>query len=51
MARLYSEAARGATDFGQYFVYFSFFLVVAALLLAGLFFRYGLEQRLGEIGV
>ena len=45
------EAARGATDFGQYFVYFSFFLVVAALLLAGLFFRYGLEQRLGELGV
>lgn len=44
-------AARGATDFGQYFVYFSFFLVVAALLLAGLFFRFGLEQRLGELGL
>jgi ABC-type antimicrobial peptide transport system permease subunit len=44
-------AARGATDFGQYFVYFSFFLVVAALLLAGLFFRFGLEQRLRELGL
>ncbi len=44
-------AARGATDFGQYFVYFSFFLVVAALLLAGLFFRFGLEQRTGEVGL
>ncbi len=44
-------AARGATDFGQYFFYFSFFLVVAALLLAGLFFRFGLEQRLAELGL
>ena len=45
------EAARGATDFGQYFAYFSFFLVVAALLLAGLFFRLGIEQRTREVGV
>jgi hypothetical protein len=46
-----SRPRAAPTDFGQYFVYFSFFLVVAALLLAGLFFRYGLEQRLGELGV
>ena len=45
------ESARGSTDFGEYFVYFSFFLVVAALLLAGLFFRLGLEQRLREVGL
>ena len=45
------RASRGATDFGQYFVYFSFFLVVSALLLAGLFFRLGVEQRLPEIGI
>ena len=45
------EAARGATDFGAYFVYFSFFLVIAALLLAGLFFRLGIEQRLRELGL
>ena len=44
------EASRGATDFGEYFLYFSFFLVVSALLLAGLFFRLGVEQRLREVG-
>jgi len=43
-------AANGSTDFGQYFTYFSFFLVVSALLLAGLFFQLGIEQRLREIG-
>ena len=43
-------ASRGATDFGEYFVYFSFFLVVGALLLASLFFKLGIEQRLREIG-
>lgn len=44
------KASRGATDFGEYFVYFSFFLVVGALLLASLFFKLGIEQRLREIG-
>ena len=44
-------AAEGSTDFGEYFVYFSFFLVVSALLLAGLFFRLGVEQRLAEVGL
>jgi len=43
-------SAQGSTDFGQYFTYFSFFLVVSALLLAGLFFQLGIEQRLREIG-
>src|SRR2546426_10107432 len=43
-------ASQGATDFGQYFLYFSFFLVVSALLLAALFFKLGIEQRLREIG-
>jgi hypothetical protein len=37
-----APACRGARRFGEYFVYFSF-LVIAALLLAGLFFRLGLE--------
>lgn len=45
------EASEGATDFGEYFVYFSFFLVVSALMLAGLFFRLGLEQRVRETGL
>ena len=44
-------ASAGATDFGEYFTYFSTFLVVSALLLAGLFFRLGVEQRLREIGL
>jgi putative ABC transport system permease protein len=45
------QASQGATDFGAYFTYFSFFLVVSALLLATLFFRLGIEQRLREIGL
>ena len=45
------ESSRGATDFGEYFVYFSFFIVVSALLLTSLFFKLGIEQRLREIGV
>jgi putative ABC transport system permease protein len=44
-------AARGSTDFGEYFTYFSFFLVLSALLLAGLFFRLGVEQRAREVGL
>jgi len=45
------EASRGATDFGEYFLYFSFFLVISALLLTALFFKLGVEQRLREIGL
>ena len=44
-------ASAGATDFGAYFSYFSFFLMVAALLLAALFFRLSIEQRASQIGV
>ena len=45
------SASRGATDFGEYFVYFSFFLVVSALMLASLFFKLGIEQRVREVGL
>lgn len=45
------EASRGAINFGEYFIYFSFFIVVSAALLAGLFFRLGVEQRLREVGL
>src|SRR5262245_5017424 len=45
------QASRGATDFGEYFTYFSFFLVASALLLTGLFFKLGVEQRLREVGL
>jgi hypothetical protein len=44
------SAAQGSTDFGEYFSYFSFFLVISALVLTGLFFRLGIEQRSREIG-
>ncbi len=44
-------ASQGSTDFGEYFTYFSFFLVISALLLAGLFFKLGIEQRSKEIGI
>ena len=46
-----TAAAQGTTDFGEYFLYFSFFLVVSALLLAYLFFAVGLEQRTTEVGI
>jgi putative ABC transport system permease protein len=45
------SASSGATDFGEYFLYFSFFLVVSALLVTALFFKLGVEQRLREIGL
>src|SRR5215213_6341779 len=44
------QASRGATDFGEYVLYFSFFLVVAALMLTTLFFKLGIEERAREIG-
>ncbi len=44
-------SAAGTTDFGEYFTYFSFFLVVSSLLLTLLFFRLGIEQRAREIGL
>ncbi len=43
-------ASSQATDFGGLFVGFSFFLIVAALLLMALLFQFGLEQRATEIG-
>ncbi|MFO1500618.1 MAG: ABC transporter permease, partial [Verrucomicrobiota bacterium] len=44
-------AASGqAQDFGQLFLGFSFFLIVAALLLMSLLFLFGIERRAVEIG-
>ena len=45
------SAATGTTDFGEYFLYFSFFLVLSALLIAYLFFALGVEQRAREVGL
>ena len=44
------EAARGAVDFGQLFLGMSFFLIVAALMLTGLLFVFGVDRRAQEIG-
>jgi putative ABC transport system permease protein len=44
------EASQGSTDFGEYFIYFSFFIIAAAILLSILFFRLSIEQRVSEIG-
>lgn len=43
-------ASDQAQDFGQLFLGFSFFLIVAALLLMALLFQFGIEQRASEIG-
>ncbi len=50
-----SAEARAAVadsfDFGQLFAYMSFFLIAAALILTGLVFVFGIEQRAGQIGL
>ena len=43
-------ASAQAMDFGQLFLGLSFFLIVAALLLTGLLFVFGIEQRAEEVG-
>ena len=45
------KAAAQGQDFGQLFLGFSLFLVVAALLLMALLFQLGLEQRASEVGI
>lgn len=45
------KASDGAQDFGQLFIGFSFFLVIAALLLTGMFFVFSLQQRTTETGL
>jgi ABC-type antimicrobial peptide transport system permease subunit len=44
-------ASSGGTDFAELFLGFSFFLIVAALLLVGLLFRLNMDRRAEEIGV
>ncbi len=45
------KSAAQSQDFGQLFLGFSLFLVVAALLLMALLFQLGLEQRAAEVGL
>ncbi|MBN2505279.1 MAG: ABC transporter permease [Verrucomicrobia bacterium] len=44
------QAARQSQDFGGLFLGFSFFLILASLILMGLLFQFGLEQRIREVG-
>ena len=43
-------AAEQSQDFGQLFLGFSWFLIVAALLLMAMLFQFGIEQRAPEVG-
>lgn len=45
------EAAQGSTDFAGLFLAFSFFLILSAVLLAGLLFSLAVERRAGELGM
>lgn len=45
------DAGKGSTDFGMLFLSFSFFLIVAALMLVGLLFRLNLDRRASEVGL
>jgi ABC-type lipoprotein release transport system permease subunit len=44
-------AGEGSNDFGMLFLSFSFFLIVAALLLVGLLFRLSLDRRASAMGL
>lgn len=46
-----SAAVAGSFDFGSLFASMSFFLILAALVLAGLVFVFGIEQRATQIGL
>ncbi len=45
------KAGEGATDFGQLFLGFSMFLIIAALVLMGLVFVFGVESRSEQVGM
>jgi ABC-type antimicrobial peptide transport system permease subunit len=45
------QAGSSGTDFAMLFLGFSFFLIVAALLLVGLLFRLNMDRRAAQIGL
>ncbi|HUQ69026.1 MAG TPA: FtsX-like permease family protein, partial [Planctomycetaceae bacterium] len=45
------QAASGSTDFTGLFIGFSFFLILAAVILVGLLFRLAVEQRVRQWGL
>ena len=48
--RSFAVEGNSASDFGGLFIGLNFFLVAAALILMGLLFVFGVEQRAGEVG-
>ncbi len=46
-----SKAGGGSTDFGQLFLGLSMFIIMAALILTGLLFVFGVENRSEQIGM
>lgn len=46
-----SKAVSQSFDFGQLFLGFSFFLIIAALALVGLLFQFNIERRVHEVGL
>ena len=44
-------AAKGSNDFSGLFIGFSLFLIAAAMILIGLLFRLGIEQRVRDLGL
>ncbi|MFL5243777.1 MAG: FtsX-like permease family protein [Gemmataceae bacterium] len=45
------SASAGSMDFGWLLLFFSFFLILASLLLVGLLFRLNLDRRAAEVGL
>ena len=45
------EAAKGTTDFTGLFIGFSFFLILSAMILIGLFIRLNIERRIRSVGL
>jgi putative ABC transport system permease protein len=45
------QAATGSNDFAGLFIGFSLFLILSAIILVGLLFRLGLEQRVRQVGL
>src|SRR5262249_42992993 len=45
------EASQGGPAFGVLFLCFSFFLIIAALLLVGLLYRLNLDRRAQQVGL
>ncbi|MDR3404860.1 MAG: ABC transporter permease [Chthoniobacter sp.] len=45
------DSTNAPVDFGELFVYFSFFLIIAAAVLTGMLFVFSLEQRNAEAGL